>query len=100
MNIENMESKLFKALSHPSRLAIVKSLLNETKCVCELVDIIGISQSNLSQHISILRDANIIKQERDGTRINCLVNHKEIGSIINDANKIVKNEINNMLNEI
>ena len=100
MNIENMESKLFKALSHPSRLAIVKSLLNETKCVCELVDIIGISQSNLSQHISILRDANIIKQERDGTRINCLVNHKEIGNIINDANKIVKNEINNMLNEI
>ncbi len=99
MNKLDMEVKLYKALAHPTRLAIVKSLLNETNCVCELVDIVGISQSNLSQHIAILRDAGIVKQEREGSRINCLINDPEIGNIVKQTNQIITNQIKKILED-
>ncbi len=58
-----------KALSHPTRLFIVDQLAIEEKCVCELTDMIGADQSTVSKHISILKRAGIISDEKRRTSI-------------------------------
>ena len=54
----------FKALAHPTRLQIVAELLKGTKCVTDIQDILPASQSNISQHLTVLRHARIDLQQR------------------------------------
>ncbi|MEG1312607.1 MAG: metalloregulator ArsR/SmtB family transcription factor [Romboutsia sp.] len=58
---------VFKALSDPIRLSILKKLYSsESVCVCELVDIFDISQSKLSYHLKMLLSANLINKTSEG----------------------------------
>ncbi len=63
------QSKIFKALGHPSRLLIVNSLREGTKCVCELQELIGDDISTVSRHLGVLREAHIVSSEKKGTNI-------------------------------
>ncbi len=57
-----------KALGHPARLRIVK-LLSATECICgSLVDQLPLSQSTVSQHLKVLRDAGLIRGEIEGPK--------------------------------
>lgn len=60
---------LLKALSNERRLKIVHVLSNEEKCVGDLEQIIGLSQSALSQHLARLRRDGIVKTRRDAQTI-------------------------------
>lgn len=58
---------IFKALSDPIRLAILKKLYSaDSVCVCKLVDIFDISQSKLSYHLKLLLSANLINKTSQG----------------------------------
>ncbi|MGL4911551.1 MAG: ArsR/SmtB family transcription factor [Romboutsia sp.] len=58
---------IFKALSDPIRLAILKKLYSaDSVCVCELVGIFDISQSKLSYHLKFLLSANLINKTAKG----------------------------------
>ncbi|WP_284141695.1 MULTISPECIES: metalloregulator ArsR/SmtB family transcription factor [unclassified Virgibacillus] len=57
---------LMKLLGDPTRLAIVSLLQSKTRCVCELVGGLEMSQPAISQHLRKLRDAKIVKEERRG----------------------------------
>ncbi|MDK2584310.1 metalloregulator ArsR/SmtB family transcription factor [Romboutsia sedimentorum] len=58
---------IFKALSDPIRLDILKKLYSaESVCVCKLVDIFNISQSKLSYHLKLLLSANLINKYAEG----------------------------------
>lgn len=58
---------IFKALSDPIRLNILKRLYSEDSvCVCNLVDIFDISQSKLSYHLKLLLSANLIYKTSKG----------------------------------
>lgn len=58
---------VFKALSDPIRLNILKKLYSaESVCVCELSDIFDISQSKLSYHLKLLLSANLINKTSEG----------------------------------
>ncbi|MDK2562071.1 metalloregulator ArsR/SmtB family transcription factor [Romboutsia sedimentorum] len=58
---------IFKALSDPIRLDILKKLYSaESVCVCKLVDIFNISQSKLSYHLKLLLSANLINKCAEG----------------------------------
>ena len=58
---------IFKALSDPIRLDILKKLCSaESVCVCELTDIFDISQSKLSYHLKLLLSANLISKTSKG----------------------------------
>ncbi|MBB6630790.1 ArsR/SmtB family transcription factor [Clostridium algidicarnis] len=60
------EVKILKALAHPIRLKIVKKLSLGELCVCKLNEDVEFSQSNLSQHLKILKEANILRSEKRG----------------------------------
>ncbi|MDP4083679.1 MAG: metalloregulator ArsR/SmtB family transcription factor [Bacillota bacterium] len=58
----------FKALADQKRLQILNLLCQqESICVCDLCDMIGMPQSKLSYHLKILLDANLILKETQGT---------------------------------
>lgn len=57
---------LFRALADDTRLRIINLLLERELCVCELVDILGMSQPRISRHLKILEQAGILYSWREG----------------------------------
>ncbi len=64
-NMENI-TKIYKALSDPNRLRILKILEHGEKCVCKIPDMLGLANSTVSKHLSILRDAGLIQGRKEG----------------------------------
>lgn len=58
--------RIFKALAHPIRLKIIKKLSAGELCVCKLNEDVNFSQSNLSQHLKILKEAGILNSRKEG----------------------------------
>ena len=61
-------SELLKVLAHPTRLAILDSLKNGTRCVSDVCEILSVPQPNLSQHLSILRREGVVSFAEDGKK--------------------------------
>lgn len=61
---------VLKAASHPARIAILQELMKGVKCVSDFQEFLEISQPNISQHLSILKNAGIIDYFIDG-RLRC-----------------------------
>ena len=59
--------KVFKTLSDPTRVRILRLLEQEELIVGELMDILGMAQSRVSRHLAILREAGLLSDRRDGT---------------------------------
>ena len=58
-----------KALAHPARLQIIKLLANRGECVCgEIVSVLPLTQSTVSQHLKILKEARLVIGTIDGPR--------------------------------
>ena len=78
----NQISTLFKALSHPARIAIVEYLLSVDSCICgDIVNKLPLAQSTISQHLRELKNAGIIKGSIEGTAICYCVNLEIIQKI-------------------
>jgi ArsR family transcriptional regulator len=60
---------MFKALAHPMRLLMLERLRLRPWCVCELAAEVGIEKSVASKHLSQLREAGLIEDERRGTLV-------------------------------
>lgn len=77
------KAEILKALSHPARLCIVKGLLeNGTSNVTNMCHCLNMPQSTISQHVSKLRSAGIIKGTRNGLEIIYSVYNKDVKKII------------------
>lgn len=63
------EAGVFKALGHPTRLWIVKQLADGEHCVCEFVEAVGVDFSTISQHLSVLKQAGVIEDEKRGKSV-------------------------------
>lgn len=63
-------TKIFKALSDPNRLRILKMLKARKLCVCEITCVLRLATSTVSKHLSILRDNGFIMEEKEGKWIN------------------------------
>ena len=59
---------ILKALAHPSRIFIVDKLSAQPHCVCELTEMIG-SDTSVSKHLSVLKNAGIISDRKEGTTV-------------------------------
>ena len=63
------EAELLKALAHPTRLRILQVLAEEEACVCHLTAVTGQRQANISQHLTVLREAGLVQDRRDGVLV-------------------------------
>jgi ArsR family transcriptional regulator len=57
--------KVFKAVADPNRIRILKMLQQKKMCVCELAAVLGITQPSVSRHLSMMRDAGLVRDERN-----------------------------------
>ncbi|MFW6121584.1 MAG: ArsR/SmtB family transcription factor, partial [Petrotogales bacterium] len=60
------------------------------KCICEIIPYTGKSQPNVSQHLKVLKNAGIVDERKDGTRIMIKVSNEEIYSIVDKVRNIFK----------
>jgi len=64
-----LASRSLKAMSHPLRLKILCVLDDDEVSVQDIVEHVGTSQSNISQHLAILRDKGILNSRKDANRV-------------------------------
>lgn len=63
-------AEVLKALAHPSRLFMVERLEEMPHCVCELTEMVGADTSTVSKHLSILKAAGVVEEDRkEGTTV-------------------------------
>ena len=62
-------AKVMKALAHPTRLFIVDQLAEGSRCVCELTELVGADVSTVSRHLSVLREAGILDDDKHGNQV-------------------------------
>lgn len=78
-------AELLKAMAHPLRLAVLASLVEGPRCVHELVDSTGASQPLVSQHLRVLRGADLLARERRGREVVYAIADDHIHHIVVDA---------------
>ncbi len=83
-------SKIFKALGHPSRVFIVETLAAGPQCVCELSKKIGVSAPTVSRHLSILKEAGILTDRKDGTIVYYSLACKCLGQMVSGAENVLR----------
>ncbi|PKN41682.1 MAG: transcriptional regulator [Deltaproteobacteria bacterium HGW-Deltaproteobacteria-18] len=70
MNQDQTLAAICKALGHPARVTILKHLLQVDRCICgEIVNILPLAQSTVSQHLKQLKEAGLVRGEIEGPRI-------------------------------
>lgn len=62
-------ARALKAISHPLRLKILCVIGDAEACVQDIVDAVGTSQSNISQHLAILRDKGVLRTRKHANRV-------------------------------
>lgn len=84
-----IKAKLFRGFSDPSRLSIIEMLRNDPKTVGELVELTGLSQPNVSNHLRCLADCDLVKSERDGRYIIYRLSDERIDAILEQAETLL-----------
>ena len=67
--VRRLKAEIFQALGHPTRLAILESLQGGELTVGEILSRLEMAQSNVSQHLTILRGRRLVVTRRDGNRV-------------------------------
>ncbi len=92
-------ANIIKAVSHPARLFIVEELQKGERCVCELTEMLDFDTSTISKHLSILKNAGILGDRRDGTKsmyylkVPCILNFFGCIEEVMESNIKQQNEI-------
>ncbi len=63
------KAQVLKALAHPSRLLMVDELSKGERCVCELAELVGAQMATVSRHLSLLKNAGIVADEKRGMQV-------------------------------
>lgn len=74
-----------KAVAHPARIAILKVLAQKNECICgDIVEVLPLAQSTVSQHLKELKNAGLITGETDGPRSCYCINWKAFEKFMNE----------------
>ncbi len=84
-----LTANALKAMAHPIRWKILCALGDKELTVRELIDLVGTTQSNVSQHLEILRNRNIILSRKDGNKVFCKVRNDQVQSLINSMRGVL-----------
>ncbi len=68
-DIPQLKAEFFKALGHPMRIRVLELLSERERPVSEMLEVIDIEQSHLSQQLGVLRRAGLVESRRDGSSV-------------------------------
>jgi len=86
--------KIFKALGEKSRLRILKMLEVKPMCVCEITSVLGLAPSTVSKHLSLLQDAGLIEDTKDGKWVNYALSSPDRSPFICDMLRVLGGTLN------
>ena len=87
------QAQTFKVLAHPARIAILNILQNGEHCVCHMEAHLGLRQAYISQQLSVLREAGLIQDRRDGWNIFYRAADERIYDVLNTMRQITGQEV-------
>ncbi|HJF28049.1 metalloregulator ArsR/SmtB family transcription factor [Acinetobacter bohemicus] len=89
------QADFFKCLSDPTRLDILKIILErQNVCVCEITEILQLSQPKISRHLALLRNLSILLDERKGQWVYYRLN-PDLPEWVNAVLNVLSNEVVN-----
>lgn len=94
--LEKKIFKAFKALGEPTRLKIIKMLSIQGMCVCELSEVLDMLQPRVSQHLKILKDAELVVENKEGYFVCYTLNREELERLWHDFSQFLAADILNL----
>jgi len=91
--LQQFKAQLFHALGHEVRIRILEELRGGECSVGELQELVGVSSSNVSQHLAVLRSEGIVTTRRDGTSVFYSIADRRLYRLLDDARSIFENRI-------
>lgn len=88
--------KFFKGLGDPTRLRIVEALLEKERNVSELIKLIGVPQSNISNHLACLKWCGYITSRKEGTSVYYQITDDRVKKIVGLARDIIADHAENL----
>ncbi len=94
MTIYEMQAEISKTIAHPLRIAIIHYLKEGEKTVNELTQTLGASQSNISQHLAIMRQRQIVKTRKEGSTVYYRVASPKISQACDMVREVLLEQLN------
>jgi DNA-binding transcriptional ArsR family regulator len=94
MSIYELQAEISKTLAHPLRIAILHYLKDGEKTVNDLTQTLGASQSNISQHLALLRQRQIVKTRKEGSTVYYRVASPKINQACDMVREVLLEQLN------
>ena len=88
-----VKAELFKSLGHPARIRVLEVLAEGEHSVAQLLPIIGLEPSHLSQQLGVLRRTGLISSRRSGTTVIYRLSHPLVGDLLAVARAVLRDVI-------
>lgn len=86
----------FKALGEPTRLKILRMLAEQDLCVCDLEEVLQISQPRVSQHLKVLKQAGLVQEHREAQKRICSFNKETFTALIEEFNAFMEKPLDQL----
>jgi ArsR family transcriptional regulator len=88
---EQTVADFFKAIGHPTRINILKTVYMSDLCVNDISGKLHLNQPNTSQHLSILKEKKILEKTKKGNEVCYKIRDSSVMNLISEAEKIIGN---------
>jgi DNA-binding transcriptional ArsR family regulator len=91
--VNRLKADIFKAISHPTRIQILEYLRDGERCVCEIIEELELEQSNVSQHLGLLKKQDLVTARKEGTKMMYRLKHTSVLEIIDSVSEILDRQL-------
>ena len=95
MEVLKLQAELCKSLSDPKRLHIIQELRGGERSVSELTEILGLKQSNTSQHLAVLRKIGVISPRKEGSTVYYKLVNPKIAEACDLVHEVIAEQLRN-----
>lgn len=96
--INKLTADFLKSMAHPVRVKVINMLEPGERCVCELVEGIDIEQSNLSQHLAVMKRQGLIDSRKEGTKVFYRVTTPAVLEVLRAVERAIGDQISQSQN--
>jgi DNA-binding transcriptional ArsR family regulator len=95
--IYEAKAKILKALAHPTRLWMTEQLAEGERCVCEFVNAIDADFSTISKHLTVLKQAGIIEDDKRGKQVFYSLKVPCVLNFMNCVEEVIKSNVKSQI---
>jgi ArsR family transcriptional regulator len=92
-NLIHIESDFLRTIAQPTRLRILYFLKDGEKCACEIIPQMKEDQSNISRHLTHMKDAGILESRKEGVSVYYKIKDRRVFTLLSLVDEMVKAEI-------